>query len=150
MMLINDYYLAAKDMAKKTRYDIVTSTGSYPLFERLLINKKEPNKGGHSLYLVDRPGKWNGSFERKTDKAITKGEDNITSLIIPNPAIGLGYGDIKGTQDAVLIVIQEDWLIIEIFIIRGQKNNRLNLYQLSSDGELDDEMNRLRDLCKKN
>lgn len=143
-MILTDYYKGFKDPSKKTRFDVVASTGSYGLFERQLINKKEPNLGGLSLYLVDRPGHWGTKWQRQTDKALTKADWNITSIIVPDPKIKVGYGDIKNTQDACLVIMNEQWTELEIFIARGQKNNKLNLYQLCVDGELDDEMNALR------
>lgn len=138
------YYKGLKDPNKKTRFDVVVSTGSYGLFERQLINKREPNAGGLSFYVVDRPGHWGTRWQRQTDKALTKAKWNISSIIVPDPNILIGYGDVKNTQDALIFIMNKDWTEMEIFIACGQKNNKLNLFQLIADGELIDEMNSLR------
>jgi len=142
--MFDAYYLAYKDQNKKTRFDVEGTCGTYDLFERLLLNKKEPNKGGLACYLVDQPSRWGKRAERKTDKAITKGAFNISSVRMPDPKINIGYGDVKNTQDALIFVFNKEWTAMEIFIARGQKNNSLNIYQLCIDGELEDEMNDLR------
>lgn len=140
MKVFTDYYEISKVKDKKTRYDVGISTCSYPPFERLLKNRT----GGKSIYLVNRPAVWNGAQERRADKALTKGENNISSLIIPDPSINIAYGDIKGTEDAMIVLIYDNWNFLELFISRGQKNNKLNLYQLTCDGEFDDEMLQMR------
>ena len=147
MNILTDYYKGIKDPTKKTRFDIVNSTCSYGLFEKQLVNKKQPNAGGLSFYLVDRPGHFSGRWQRRTDKAITKADWSISSIIVPDPNNLIGYGDLKDNPDALLFLINKDWTEIEIFIARGQKNNQLNLYQLCVDGELDDEINALREIA---
>lgn len=148
-MILTDYYMGVKDTNTKTRYDVVESTGSYDYFEQILINKKPPNKGGLSFYLVDRPNRWGNRWERKSDKAITKSTLNISSVVMPDPTIMIGYGDVNHTQDTMIIIISPDWTIIEIFIARGQKNNKQNLHILAVDGELNDEIDALRAKAKK-
>jgi len=143
-MIITDYYFAQKTIGRKTRYDIIHSSGSYEYFEHILVNKKEPNVGGHSLYIVDRPARWGNRWERQSDKAITKSTMNISSIIIPDPEICLGYGDVNSTNDALIIEFSPDWTYVEIFVARGLKNNKLNIYQLVVDGELDEEMESFR------
>ena len=118
--------------------DCTASTKSYPEFENLR------NKSGELfMYLGDVPARFGGDVRRKADKAITRGK-NISSLYIPDTALNMGYGDIKGTQDAILIITNSDYTTMEIFTARGQKNNRLNLWQMLADGQLDDEISKLR------
>ena len=58
----------------------------------------------------------------------------------------------KGTTDALLFVMKIEevngWLqdggIVEVFVARGQNTHKVNLYNLLTDGELDDEMEELR------
>jgi hypothetical protein len=59
--------------------------------------------------------------------------------------LNLAYGDVKGTQDAILIVFNADCTTIEIFVARGYKNNRVNLWQNLADGNYNDEISELRD-----
>ena len=56
----------------------------------------------------------------------------------------MGYGDVRNTQDAILIVFNGTYSQMEIFVARGQKNNRMQLYNLLADGELDSEMDSLK------
>ncbi len=148
MNILTDYYRALKRPDLKTRYDVVESTASYQLFEQIFINIRNPNPGGLSFYVVDQPSKWGKRSERKTDKAITKGAVNISSIFIPIPDELLGYGDVKNTEDALIFFFSPDWSEIEIFVARGQKNNKQNLYQIVQDGELENDITMLKQNVK--
>ncbi len=136
MNIFSDYYEFCRVEGKKTRYDAHISTQSHPLLEVLLKNKI----GGRTIYLVDRPAQWEGSLERRSDKALTKGDQNVSSLLLPDPSLNIGYGDIKGTDDAIIIAHFDNWQWFGLYICRGQKNNKLNIYQLVCDNEFVDEM----------
>jgi len=145
-MILTDYYKAELLTASKCRYDVTTSSVSYDFFERTLINKRSYNIGGLSLNIVQRPSQWSG---HKTDLAITKGTQNITSIKRPNIETEFAYGDIKGTNDACLIIFNSDYkkvgiITIEIFIARGLKNDVNSLWNLFSGGELTHEIDALR------
>lgn len=144
-MILTDIYKGEKAPDKKTRYEVVASTGNYDLFESILINKRNPNKGGQSFNFVDTPDNWNfGPQKRRPDKAISKGSFNISSVFVPDVKKLAGYGDINTTLDGCLILFNSDYSEIEIFISRGQRNNKMQLYQLYLDGELDEEIEKLR------
>lgn len=145
-MIFTDYYKGEKLTDAKSRYDITVSTGEYDYFEILLINKRGFNVGGLSFNLVARPDRWKG---KKTDLAITKGSDNITSVKRPNSEISIAYGDIKGKNDGCIIVFNPDFKevginTIEIFIARGLRNDTISLWDLFTDGELNHEIEALR------
>lgn len=142
-MILTDYYkfVHLPDSKSKMRRDCVVSTQSYNEFENLR------NKAGALfIYFGDLPLNFKGDVHRKADKAITKGK-NISSIFIPDVLLKLAYGDVRGTKDAILILYEEDYKTIEMFIARGQKNNRLNLWQMLSDGELNDEISKLRNVA---
>lgn len=148
-MRLTDYYNAEKlqELTAKYRFEVTRSTLEYDLFQRLLENKRKPNVGGLSFNFVPRSTKWEG--EEVPDNAITKGSENITSVYIPDPSLPYGYGDIKGTRDACLVVFNADFkengiTTIELFIARGQKHNKKNLWYELVDGELDHELEILR------
>jgi hypothetical protein len=144
-MILTDYYKGEHlPEAAKTRYDVTCSSGSYEHFETKLKTKK----GGLSFYFGDVPDRWHFSSKDRPDKAITK-KDNISSVFVPDITLLFAYGDVSGTQDAILLVYSNDWQVIEIFIARGQRNNRRNLYILLCDGELDQEIETLREKVKK-
>lgn len=144
-MILTDYYKGEHlPEAAKTRFDVTASTGSYEHFETKLKTKK----GGLSFYFGDVPGHFRFSSKDRPDKCITK-KDNISSVFVPDVTLPFAYGDIKNTLDAALFIFSEEYWIIEIFIARGQRNNRRNLYTLLSDGELDQEIEALREKAKK-
>lgn len=68
---------------------------------------------------------------------------------MPDVVLPFAYGDIKGTQDAIILIFSNDWQVIEIFIARGQKNNRIGLYTLLCDRQLDHEIETLRNNAKR-
>ena len=140
-MILTDYYKGENlPGAAKTRYDIVASTGEYEPFEQRLRNRA----GGLSFYFTDVPTWFKFSGKDRPDKCISAKGDNISSVFVPDPSLPFGYGDVKGTSDALLIGFSEFYEIIELFIARGQRNNRRNLYTLFCDGELEDEIQALR------
>ena len=145
-MNFTDYYKGEKLTDAKSRYDITTSTREYDLFERLLINKRGFNIGGLSFNCVSRPDRWKG---KKTDLALTKGSNNITSLKRPDIEINFAFGDIKSTNDGCIIIFNPDFkevsiTTIEIFIARGLRNDTNSLWNLFIDEELNHEIEILR------
>jgi hypothetical protein len=139
-MILTDYYKGEHLTDRpKTRYDIVASTGSYQSFEDRLRNKK----GEQFFYFSDVPDRFRFAGKERPDKAITKGE-NISSVFVPDPALPFAFGDIRATGDALLMIFSDNYRIIELFISRGQRNNRRNLYILLADHELDHELDILR------
>lgn len=148
-MILTDYYKGEKLQENKAQYrfEVTQSTSEYDLLQRLLENKRKPNVGGLSFNFVPRSTRWGGG--EVPDNAITKGSDNITSVYLPDPSLNYGYGDIKNTNDACLVVFNPDIkekgiTTIELFIARGQKHNRKNLWYDLVDGELDHELEFLR------
>lgn len=144
-MILTDYYKSKKLGQSEYRYDIVSSTQSYESLENLLINKRKFNIGGLSFNYVPRPGNWSGAKERVPEMAITKNSSNISSIFIPDLNTHfIGYGDIVGTQDAIILQFSADYSTIELFIARGYKNDILALYTAFKEGDLTDEANGLR------
>jgi len=129
-MILTDYYKFEKlpESKSPTRIDCTASTQSYPEFEALR------NKDGKLfVHFGDVPVQFGGDVRRKADKAITKVK-NISSVFVPDVTLNLAYGDVKGTHDAILIISDSNYATIEIFIARGHKNHRLNLWQNLADG----------------
>jgi len=139
-MILTDYYKMDKlpDQKSKLRLDCTASTNSYPEFEALR-NKK----GNLFIYYGDVPSNFGGNIHRKADKAITKTK-NISSVYAPDITKLLAYGDVRGTQDGLLIIFNSNYTQIEIFVARGQGNNSIQLYNLLADGELLQEIEELR------
>jgi hypothetical protein len=143
-MILTDYYKGENlPECKKTRYNVTASTGSYEYFETKLKTKT----GCLAFYFGDVPPYFRFAGNDKPDKAITKG-DNISSVFVPDVTLPFGFGDVKNTSDAILLIFSKDWQTIEIFIARGQRNNKRNLYHLLCDGELDHDIEKLRTQAK--
>ena len=94
--------------------------------------KLKNRKGGLSFYCSDVPDCFRFAGKDRPDKAISKG-DNISSVFVPYVTLPYGFGDINHTTDAILLIFSNEWQVIEIFIVRGQRNNRRNLYTLLCD-----------------
>jgi hypothetical protein len=140
MIVLTDYYKFEHlpECKSKMRMDCTASTQSYPELESLR------NKVGELfVYFGDVPQQFGGDVHRKADKAITKTK-NISSVYVPDVELNLAYGDIKGTQDAILIIVTADYTQIEIFVARGYKNNRVNLWQNLADGNYNDDISELK------
>lgn len=161
-MILTDYYLFERVATKsKTRLDCVASTGSYPEFEDKRATK--PTKGSEkrdatnvgdlTIYFSDVPEAFGGNVHRKADKSITIKGKNLSSVYVPDITNNFAYGDVRGTTDALLFVFDDFKVVngsiptgsaIEIFVARGKSKDRVPLYNLLTDGELDEEMSELR------
>ncbi len=161
--ILTDYYCFEKKSIKsKHRFDCVSSTESYPVFEchRATRARRETDRfdatsiGDLVIYLGDVPERFGGAVKRKADKSITIKSNNLSSVYKPDPKSEFAYGDVKGTTDALLFKFNGvDFIngsaqqggIIEVFVARGKSRDRMALYNLLEDGALDDEMQLLRE-----
>ena len=162
MNILTDYYKFCRVATKaKLRLDCVASTESYPEFEekratkatRATEKRDATNIGDLVVYFGDVPEQFGGDVHRKADKSITIKGKNLSSVYVPDPSNNLAYGDVRGTADALLFVFDglevvngviQAGATVEVFIARGKSKDRVPLYNLLSDGELDEEINDLR------
>jgi hypothetical protein len=144
-VILTDLYRAEKlpESKSKLRYDVTATTGNYEPFEVLLKNKK----GEMFFYYGDVPDNFNSHVKRQAEKCITRGK-NISSVFVPDVNLPFAYGDVNNTSDALLINFSDNYTTIEIFVARGQRNNKRNLFFLLSDGELQNEIEILRKNAK--
>lgn len=144
-MILSDYYLLEKlPLSKsKMRYDVTESTGGYQSFETL------KNKAGQLFfYYGDVPDRFNARVKRRADKCISK-THNISSVFVPDVTLPFAYGDVNFSSDAILLVFKDDYRVIELYVARGQKNNQRNIYNLLCDGELNNEIQLLKEHAQK-
>jgi hypothetical protein len=89
------------------------------------------------------------TVKRKASKSISIKGNNLSSVMCQMFLINFGYGDMRGTTDALLFAFDnfdvidgkiQEGAVIEIFVARGMKENHSQLYNLLCDGELDDEI----------
>jgi len=144
-MIITDYYKFERlaDTKSKSRLDLTASTKSYPDFELKSF-----------VYIVENRHTKAG-VKRKSDLALTSGAGkHITSIYKPDLARGLACGDMQGTTDLLLFATSNfsigadgtisDGAIVEIFICRGKKFDKNAVFNLLSDGELNNEIAQFR------
>lgn len=147
--IFTDYYIGQLLTDAKSRYDVINSTGSYPFIESLLINKQKFNVGGLSFNYAPRPQQFRGNEKRLAEMIFSKGNSSISSVYIPNLQKNyIGYGDVKTTNDAMIIFFDEDKKTIELFIARGLKNDKQQLYTDVCAGYYDEELEALRQSAK--
>lgn len=161
-MILTDYYKFERVATKaKSRMDCAFSTHSYPEFENRkatrankATDKRDKTEVGNIvIYYGDVPPQYKADAQRKASKCISFHGKNISSVFVPDIESGLAYGDFKGTTDALLFVFHnlqvvngviQQGGVIEVFIARGKNKDSIPLYNLLSDGELDEEMDYLR------
>ena len=154
-MILTDYYkFVSLPGTAKTRLDCQTSTQNYEELEIRRCRKatKTTKPGNLIIYCTDVPDRFSYNARRKADKSLSIGSKNISSILIPKPEAAAGYGDFRGTADGLLFLFENFSLLgspeagaaVEVFIARGQRNNRQLLYNLWQDGQLDTEIEELR------
>lgn len=142
-MILTGYYKCADVTNKKShRYDCTASTKDYAPFEAIATRAKVKR---FYFYLGNVPEQFNADAKRKADRALTNTK-NLSSLYIPDLNTPLlGYGDTKGTNDALLFLFaDESEKEVEIFVARGLKHNSRQLFDRFANGELDREIEELR------
>jgi hypothetical protein len=144
-MILTDYYMLERlpeFLKNRTpRFDCTASTGEYPPFEDIASKSRVKR---FFCYFNGLPNSFSENARNKAERCITNTK-NISSVFIPIlNKHWLGYGDVKGTQDALLFVFLWDYSRMEIFVARGHKNNQKRLFNLLYDNELMEEMDKLR------
>ena len=148
-MIFTDYYRFEKqpEQKSKLRMDCTASTGSYEPLEML-------RKKGKLFVYFGR----NYTGNEKAEFALSR-TGHISSVFVPKTeqAMGVWYGDMKGTGDVLLIKPKgfqivdgapDEGAILDVYIARGQVANRHNLCNEVVDGVYDDEMRLLREIAK--
>ena len=167
-MILTDYYRFERVAKKaKHRMDCTASTESYPEFENRRATKgyRETEKrdaikiGDLIIYWVAPDSHMRANRKRKADRSITIKSDNLSSVYNwqREGDYWFAYGDFKGTTDALLFIYRvkeadaaiQAGAVIEIFVSRGKSNECNTLCNLYTDGELDEEMNALREQVTK-
>lgn len=148
-MIITDYLcFEEKRVIKSHRLDCTFSTGGYePIESKKKLGRDKVER--LYCYLAGIPDSFSANAKRKADLAITDGGNSWSSIFIPDADNPLkGYGDMAGTDDALLFLFSEDYKKMEIFVIRGRKHNQKMIHTMFADGELDEDIGCLRELAK--
>ena len=162
-MILTDYYRFERIAQKaKHRMDCIASTESYPEFEdrratklQRETEKRDAIKVGDLILSWGSPDSHiKGDNRRRADRSITMKSSNLSSVYNwqHEGDYWVAYGDVQGTADALLFIYRvgevdttiQAGSFIEVFVARGKSNECNALCNLYSDGELDEEMNALR------
>ena len=145
MKLINDYYRfeRLKNQKSKSRLDCTASSNTYTDFD------------DRPFIYICANDHIKASRQRKSDLSVTSGRGkHITSIYKPDMERGFAYGDVKGTTDLLLFVTTDfsmaadgtitDGAAVEVFICRGKKFDRNAVFNLLTDGELNNEIAQIK------
>lgn len=142
-MILTDYYKMEKlpSVKSPTRLDCTVSTGSYKPFEDIADKCRQKR---FKFHYGATPEQFKAEAQRKGGMAITNSK-NISTVYTPNLESPLyGYGDVRGTNDALLFLFTEDYRVVEVFVARGLKNSKNHLFTRFVEGELSQEIEALR------
>lgn len=152
-MILTDYYRFDKlpELKSKLRLNCTASTASYNPLERLR------NKQSCLFIYLGENTYTKAGKDGKAYLAITHGDTHISSVFMPDFEIAAGVGDMIHTSDALIFKLSNFALVngnpregsvLEMFVARGQSHKQNCLYNLLFDGELEQEMQRLREAAK--
>ena len=145
-MLVTDYY-KFRQVLSGTRFDEEVSTGCYAPFEALR------NKRGKLFIHISGVGEIciHASHKKKFSPSVSKASHISTingfekgAFYWSSSYTYFGYGDLEGSQDAILFVYDAFRRMMEVFIIRGCKHLTLTLYSFLKEGRLRADMEFLR------
>lgn len=148
-MILTDYYRFEHlpEQKAKSRVDEVLKGGiGYPYLE----NKR--NKKGELFLYCGTGEQYVTARNERRGKMVMNRDGHITSVFFPNEEFPLGYGDVKGTNDALLFIFSQIPVNGEIgkgkgfdlFVARGEKADSQLLYESLINGDLDAEIETLR------
>lgn len=136
------YYRFERTATKsKYRLDCVAASNNYPFFEGMRADRKrgKTNKGDLFVYFLDVPMQFGGDIHSRATKSLTtsKGK-NLSSIIAPDHSSRYAFGDVRGTNDAILFVV--DMPAVEVYIFSGQAHKKRDIWQMACRGQLDEEL----------
>ena len=140
-MILDCYYRFEQlPDSSKTRRDLIDYTNEYPPLHR------SNTEGEVWIYITSAWAFVDAHEERQAEKAISSREGSVSSIYHPDPQYPrLGVGDVKGTEDALLFRFDStDQKKLDIFVAKGKKSFKAQLFQWLRDGELDEEIERLK------
>jgi len=132
MQLIDSYSLYKHDTSTKTKYLLKSFSGVYDPLHR-------PSKRINEvpLYITSVPNSIKSNARRKPNQTLSgTGSTYISGIFNPDlNSPEIGYGDIRGTEDALLIITKESQA--EILVFKGKKSVAYQLYTILLDPDID-------------
>lgn len=126
---------------KSHRMDCIAKAGSYPVFERMAARSR---CGRLFFYATRVPDRFSVNARMKAGLSITNGK-NISSVYFPDKSRPLvGFGDVKGTNDALLFIFNPDYSRVEVYVAPGMKRGGSQFASRVLSGEFNREISYLR------
>lgn len=140
------YYRFDKLATKSVyRLDCVAATNNYKPFEAMRAAKKrgDTNRGDLFVYFLDVPMQFAGDIHSRATKSLTTSQGkNLSSIIAPDDASRYAFGDVRGTNDAILFVV--DLPAVELYIFEGKAHKKRDIWQMACRGLFDEELAAMR------
>lgn len=139
-MIIDSYSLFIKDLEKKSKYFLEYRSSVYEP-----IHIKQKKSGDIVLYVSQVPEPIRLKAKNKPSWELSAAGQHISGLYIPDyNRPDIGYGDIKGTEDALLWI--KVCCQIELMVFKGKKPVKEFLYSMlaSRSKELEQDINGFR------
>lgn len=132
--MIDYYYRFRKSPEKKSRYDLEKYSDKYEYLHK-------PDRRGDIKIYFNSHCYIKAHNDRKSDYSISQNSKHLTSVYYPSLEFrNFAYGDIH--NDCLLFITQDDLMVILIF--RDSKPFQLELFNMLSNGELDEEIEQYR------
>lgn len=134
--MINHYLKYKKNPERKTKYDLVSF--SLPVYESDTFNPMIK-----TFIYAGRNPNIKANSQRKSDLQISWNNKNLSSVYffdINYPEFA--YGDINNSNDLIIFIVKEE--IIEMFILKDNKNHLTVICDLLIDNELNPEIEYFR------
>ena len=136
------FYQFRKVPEKKTLYLLEAFKNEYPALHAI-------SKRKHQVYCYLTAGTSYIDSRRERKPAFTlcsNEQGHISGIYLPDleEAAHLGYGDIKGTEDGLICKFSENYQVLEIYVIKGQKSIIDKWFWIMVDGELEQELEGIR------
>lgn len=154
-MRVHYYKLEKLAQHASTRTDCIASTKDYMPFETRRATK--PNRqtakrdatsfGQLVIYYGTRPERYSKGTHI-ADRSLTIKGKNLSSVYMPDPTEGIGYGDVKDTSDALVVRFSAQPVnnalpygtIMELFIFEGAAMDRQQVFEAFKAGKLNAEI----------
>ena len=142
------YYRFDKLATKSVyRLDCVAATNNYKPFEAMRAAKKrgDTNRGDLFVYLLDVPKQF--AIHNGATKSLTtsKGK-NLSSIITPDHASRYAFGDVRGTNDAILFAVEQP--AIEVYIFQNKAHQKRKIWEMACRGQLDEQLEAMRAVAR--
>lgn len=139
-------FIALYDMleinpGKSHRMDCIAKAGNYPAFEDMAAR----SKCGHLFFYATRvPDSFSVNAQMRAGMSITN-KRNISSVYFPDKSRPfVGFGDVKGTNDALLFIFNPDYSRVEMYVAPGMKRGGRSFASRVLSGEFNCEIAYLR------